>query len=286
MINILNLKYKKGFTLIELLVVISIISLLSSVVYASLTNARDRSRIAAGMQGEANILHGIGDQLVGEWKFDEGGTTVLDTSSFGNNGTVINGTYIPNGGYNGKGTYKLTRGSSYISLGAPSILNIGAAGTSFTISAWVNYNLTSPNDSTIFWVGAGYANGNSVGFNINNDKLALNFYCTVCTRTLIGTKSLSHNRWTQVVVTFNGVSKQVSFYVDGVLDNTLTSEIGPSMAHTDCAYIGNRYCGGGNRDFEGMVDNMRVYSAAISSAQIQQIFAEEKSLHPDLALKK
>ena len=38
---------KKGFTLIELLVVISIISLLSSIVFASLNNARDRGRDAA-----------------------------------------------------------------------------------------------------------------------------------------------------------------------------------------------------------------------------------------------
>ncbi len=41
-------QFKLGFTLMELLVVISIISLLSSVVLASLSQSRDKAKIAAG----------------------------------------------------------------------------------------------------------------------------------------------------------------------------------------------------------------------------------------------
>lgn len=48
---------RKGFTLIELLVVISIISLLSSVVLASLKTARDKAVLSAKMQtiGQINL---------------------------------------------------------------------------------------------------------------------------------------------------------------------------------------------------------------------------------------
>ncbi len=47
--------HKKGFTLVELLVVIAIIGVLSSVVFASLTSARGKARIASAQQTLHNV---------------------------------------------------------------------------------------------------------------------------------------------------------------------------------------------------------------------------------------
>lgn len=60
---------QKGFTLIELLVVISIISLLSTIVMASLNAAREKSRIAAGLKFWSSIHHA--NYNVGFWAFDD-----------------------------------------------------------------------------------------------------------------------------------------------------------------------------------------------------------------------
>lgn len=72
---------KFGFTLIELLVVISIISLLSSVVFATVNGAREKARIAAAKHGYATFDHVLGAYATGSWSFEEGtGTTVRDSS--------------------------------------------------------------------------------------------------------------------------------------------------------------------------------------------------------------
>lgn len=49
------MKYQKGFTLIELLVVIAIIGIISSVVIASLSNARDKSDNATIKHNMSNM---------------------------------------------------------------------------------------------------------------------------------------------------------------------------------------------------------------------------------------
>ena len=74
----------KGFTLIELLVVISVISLMSTIILGSLNDAREKGRIAAGQKFGASLHHAIGDELVGEWKFDQ--DTFVDTSGWENDG--------------------------------------------------------------------------------------------------------------------------------------------------------------------------------------------------------
>lgn len=59
-INIIFMeKYKKGFTLIELLVVISIISLLSAVVFVSLSSVKEKGNIASAQSIASSILKNI-----------------------------------------------------------------------------------------------------------------------------------------------------------------------------------------------------------------------------------
>ncbi len=84
----------KGFTLIELLVVIAIIGILSSVVLASLTTARQKGNDAAiktslaNMRAQAEILYGgQGVSTYGVAQASSTGCTAANTTLFGTSST-------------------------------------------------------------------------------------------------------------------------------------------------------------------------------------------------------
>ncbi len=281
--NINKIKSKRGFTLIELLIVISIISLLSSIVYAFLSGARESARIAAGMQFEANVLHGIGDQLVGEWKFDEGAGTAIDTSGFNNNGTVISSpVWSSTAGYNGKGAYTFN-GSNYISLG-----NFGSFYLKGTISFWMNSAILEnwKNPFTTKSLG-----GNSgIRFEENSSGT---FGAVVGIDGATGDPStftgpnylnsgLSINTWYHVVLTWDTVSNILVGYLNGVQKFNQTNTLWPTTLPS--LTIGGGYDSG--RYWKGKIDNVRIYSASLTAMDVQKLYAEEFPSHQqDLAIK-
>lgn len=88
---------KKGFTLIELLVVISIISLLSSIVLASLNTARSKARDAVRLSDLKTL-----QKVVELYNLDNGSYPSTgrqwwgNCSSFGSHGATGSNAYIPN----------------------------------------------------------------------------------------------------------------------------------------------------------------------------------------------
>jgi prepilin-type N-terminal cleavage/methylation domain-containing protein len=83
----------KAFTLIELLVVISIIGVISSVIFVSFSGSRDKARLARAQQFDAQISHVLGAYAVGIWDFEDGAAAnVSDRSGYKNDG-VAQGSY-------------------------------------------------------------------------------------------------------------------------------------------------------------------------------------------------
>ena len=274
----MKLNNKQGFTLIELLVVISIISMLASIILANINSARDRARLAANMQFEANLVHTIGDQMVGEWKFDDGAGVASDTSSFGNNATAVNATWSANGGYNGKGAY-IFNGSNYITIGAPSILNFSGL-SSFTESAWVN---TPNGGGTIF--GRHTAAGDTMAtLRMGGGKLNVLLHTTNAPAgfyDFTSTGAVPLNKWVYVAVVYDGTN--ISFYMNGVLDSKFPAS-GSINAGYSGVVLGRNTAGG--EFLTGTLDTARIYTSALTGMNIQNIYAMEKPNHPDsVALK-
>lgn len=274
--NIFNLKYnKRAFTLIELMVVIGIIGVLATIVTAFLNGARESGRMAANTQFEANILHGIGDQLVGEWKFDDGSGKAYDTSGFNNNGTLNGGPrYYPNGGYNGKGAYYFN-GSQNINA---VVKNINTT-NNITFTAWVKgYAVGSLTGIVTF-----PNNGTGVIADLNNQ---LRFVWADSYSTVPTGLNMTKDKWNFVAMSVTPT--KISLYLN---DKTF-SYPNPSIFLEVNFNNGNgnlkigQYKSNISPSWMGYIDNVRVYTAPITTAQIEQLYAEGLSSHQDLALTK
>ena len=254
-----NFKFKKAFTLIELLTVVSIVSLLASVILGSVNSARDQARMSATVQFEAGMLHAIGDQLVGEWRMDEtSGNIAVDTSSFGNNGT-ISGTFqrVPGIRLNGIALHEAVS-----TIVVPGSKSLNLYKNSFSASIWIK--TTSVGDMKIFRIGANaelnYYNG-TLRSCFNNCENSMN-------------KPVSDGKWHNVAVI--GDTASIRLYFDGILQPA------NSLPPISDLMTGGVAMGWGTT-FEGTLDEFRLYAVPLNVAQVEQLYAEGKKTHEDLA---
>lgn len=269
-------KKEKAFTLIEVVVVIAIIGILASIVLVSVGNIKERARIVAGLQFSQSVKNGLGGELAGEWSFNEtgNGTCVeggpfyddfCDSSGNNNNGGNFNTSRsvnieIPQLGQ--KAGFTGTS-SSHVLVPNSSTLNIINA---ITIESWVK---TNPGETSWGVLGKTFAYGlyvrsGYVYFYINGSGPS------TITAPDCSDSAFRDNKWHHFAATWEPGSKRRVF-IDG---KEICSD-NPSGGITPSIY--NLYIGRGINavySLNGSLDEVRLYSASLSSAQIQQRYAE------------
>lgn len=263
----MNKRYKKAFTLVELLVVISIVGLLSSVAVVNLGSSRAKAKVASGQSQDTSINHAIGDQIIGEWLFDEAsGAVARDTSGNSHDGALVNATRIA--GFNGN-AYSFNY-NGRVSLGSDVSLNP----SNFTITAWVK-----PSDFST-WYNYIYSNAgdsgtnNGINFAIQGNVVSGEIWNGINLKMWSNGRVSNDPVWTFVAMSYDG--SKMSLYINGHLDKTTATALGVGQPATYGTLIGELAVSPGSYGMRGSIDQVRLYGSAIVAANIEKAYLAER----------
>ena len=209
--------------------------------------------------------------LVLALNFDEtSGTTTLDVSGNRNNGTM--------GGGSTRVTGKAGFGRAIRFDGLSGIVNVPNAASlqltaGMTLEAWVNPSALAGLNGATGWrtivmkerttTGLSYALYGNDG-NPNPARPAGYVRIGGVDQTINGTPGLPLNTWTHVALTYDGIA--LKLYVNGVLRSS-RPQAGAIVASTNPLRIGGNVVFP-SEYFAGMIDDVRVYSRALSVVEI------------------
>ena len=247
--------------------VIAIVSFLSTIVLGSLNDAREKGRIAAGQKFSSSLHHAIGDQLIGEWLFNDSGTpaSAADTSGWENDGAITGATYETDSVMGNVMSFDGT--DDRITLPAL-VVNSGVC--NLTLSAW-SYNKGMPSTGNQGGVIAGTSNG-WANIQYRDDRLRFELRNS-SVGNLVQINGNYVDKWMHTALVLD--NGQTYGYIDGRLVWT-GADIG-------CIGLTNWQIGNWDRFFNGTIDDVRAYSKALTSAQIQKHYAEGLADHLTLA---
>jgi len=247
----------KSFTLIELLVVIVIIGILAGVIMISTSSSIDKANIAKGKVFEESVQNNLAANMVSRWKLDDGTGSLAAKDIWGSNdGTLTNSPIWKTGNDCVSNGCLSFSGTAYVDCG-----NLGAIGNAFTFSAWFKTSSVQTYNPII--IVDGNTNGNPQLRTIGNGKVQFRFYAG---NQLASSSSYNNNQWHFAIGGIDNSGKYY-LYVDGLSQGTLTPDL--TLNWTGNTRIG-LYSYNTPAYFSGSIDDVKVYSAALSSSQIKQ----------------
>jgi len=207
--------------------------------------------------------------LVGHWKFDDGeGAVAVDSSGNGNDG-IINGDPLWVEGML-DGALEFDGDGDWIDCGTDPSLNINIA-NAVTVTAWIKVAVQGLDHK----VGGNQDNA-SGGYKMSvySDKIEFEIRTSgnsaVLNRSVEGGTILEADVWYHVAGVYSLSDGYIRTYVNGVLDRELltTEALGASPGSFK---IGCEPFTTGSYNFNGVMDDIRVYDGALTEEEVQAV---------------
>ena len=212
------------------------------------------SAVGAGSRGAASVAS---PGLVAAYSFNEGaGTTALDVSGNGHPGTVVGATWTASGRYGGALSFD----------GISNRVDLGSLGTfapaGFTLEAWVKKTTDTKKDVAVVGTWTGSEPGPMIWVDHVEGRYRLTAGQGLANYLDSGQTPVA-GAWQHLAATFDG--SVARFYVDGTEVASRTVSGGVGFANT---WRVGAYESSPTGFFDGLIDEVRVYSRALSAAEI------------------
>jgi len=259
--------------------VIAIIGILSALIVVGMSSTTQKATIAKAQVFSNSLRNSLMDNLISEWKMDDGsGAVVADSWGGGNTGS-ISGFTDTTAGYGDTHNYgwmsstncvsgtclKFDGANNYIGCGSGTNLQFGTG--DFTISFWRkrlnayrNYNGYVASSAAAAAYAGFFESVSGETFEMGNAGVFQSFSLT---NLRTGSKI---NSFQHIVIMIDRDGKLDS-YLDGIKKDSITITLSTSLSvGFSTLHIGHFWAG----NSDGIIDDVQIFKAVIPASQIQQ----------------
>ncbi len=160
--------------------------------------------------------------------------------------------------------------SSNINIGG----NVVNSLTKLSVSMWVYWDGTTNSNDDYFIALGKASSGKIFSADITNSTGIIGFYDGASV--LNSTGAVSANTWTHIVLTADATV--LKMYLNGSLDSTHTISSLNFDSSGNAGFIGS-WITGTDYEFDGSIDQVRLFSKALNSTEVSTLYAETACVH-------